>query len=61
MYIFDCTERKAEPMPIVRWMRRNFGERGHGWDFSYSQSQGSRILIEIWEPKYQTMYEMWYE
>jgi hypothetical protein len=37
-------------------MRRNFGERHHGWDFSLA---GGCVTIELWDDKFITMYEMW--
>jgi hypothetical protein len=32
-YVYDCKSRKEDPSVIVKWCRRNFGERGIGWDF----------------------------
>jgi hypothetical protein len=37
-------------------MRRNFGERHQGWDFSLA---GGCVTIELWDDKFITMYEMW--
>lgn len=55
-YVYDCSYRKEDPTKIVKWLRRNFGERGSGWDFHLNQNC---VIIEIWEPKFLTMYEMW--
>ena len=58
-YYYDTNKKgNAEPVVIVKWMRRNFGERGEGWDFTFC---GGRVIIDIWSPRLQTMYEMWYE
>ena len=41
---------------IVKWCRRNFGQRGDGWDFM----DGTRhVQITIWSSKLITMYELW--
>jgi hypothetical protein len=55
-YTYDCVYRKEDPSIIVKWCRRNFGERGKGWDFILNQG---RVIIEIREQKYKVMYEMW--
>lgn len=55
-YIRDCRYHKEDPSIIVKWMRRNFGERHQGWDFSLA---GGCVTIEIWDDKFKTMYEMW--
>jgi len=55
-YTYDCVYRKEDPSVIVKWCRRNFGERGNGWDFILNQG---RVIIEIREQKYKVMYEMW--
>ena len=57
VYYRDCRFRKEDPATIVKWMRRNFGERHHGWDFSLV---GGCVTIELWDAKFVTMYEMWY-
>lgn len=56
VYIYDCTFRKEDPTKIVKWLRKNFGERGCGWDFHFSKGC---VIVEIWESKYKTMYELW--
>ena len=38
-------------------MRRNFGERHQGWDFSLV---GGCVTIELWDDRLITMYEMWH-
>ena len=40
----------------IKWCRRNFGERGDGWDFA---GAGKSLTIFIWSQKLQFMYEMW--
>lgn len=54
-YTYDCIYRKEDPSVIIKWCRKNFGQRGEGWDFILNNG---RIIIEIWNPKYITMYEM---
>lgn len=55
-YVYDCEFRKEDPTKIVKWLRRNFGERGTGWDFHLNKKC---VIVEIWELKFVTMYEMW--
>ena len=55
-YVYDCRYRKEDPTKIVKWLRKNFGERGSGWDFILNQGS---VIIDIWEPRLVTMYEMW--
>ena len=55
-YIRDCRYHKEDPSIIVKWMRRNFGERHQGWDFSLV---GGCVTIELWDNRLITMYEMW--
>ena len=50
---------KEDPVTLVKWLRRNFGNRGEGWDFTFL-GYGC-VKIEIWESRFQTMYEMWKE
>ena len=57
VYNRDCSYHKEDPSVIVKWMRRNFGERHQGWDFSLV---GGCVTIELWDDKFITMYEMWY-
>lgn len=56
IYNRDCSYRKEDPATIIKWMRRNFGERHHGWDFSFV---GGKLVIEIWDDELKFMYEMW--
>ena len=56
-YTYDCVYRKQDPSVIVKWCRRNFGERGNGWDFYLNRG---RVIIEIRDDKYKVMYEMWH-
>ena len=57
VYNRDCEYHKEDPATIVKWMRRNFGARHHGWDFSLV---GGCVTIELWDDKFITMYEMWH-
>ena len=51
--IYRCTENTEQ---VLRWCRKNFGERGDGWDFA----GGYKTLdIMIWSSKLITMYELW--
>lgn len=47
---------KEDPVVFVKWLRRNFGHRGEGWDFTFHKGT---VIIDIWESKLQTMYELW--
>jgi len=51
--VFRC---KGDPMEVIKWCRRNFGNRGDGWDFSGSDKA---VDITIWSQKLITMYELW--
>jgi hypothetical protein len=55
-YEYRCKDLKEDPSTIVKWCRRNFGDRGNGWDFMLT---GGNITIEIWDSKLKFMYEMW--
>jgi len=55
-YVYDCRSKKEDPSTIVKWCRRNFGQRGAGWDF---QLTSGRVTIEITKDEFKTMYEMW--
>lgn len=57
-YTYLCRDKGEDPSIIVRWLRRNFGERHNGWDFIFSRGN---VIIEIWDDKCQVMYEMWHE
>ena len=56
-YRYDCKFRKEDPSIIVKWCRRNFGQRGSGWDFRLISGL---IEIDIWDDKYKVMYELWH-
>jgi len=55
-YVYDCKAKKEDPINIVKWCRRNFGERGVGWDFLLTSGN---VTIVLWDDKFKTMYEMW--
>jgi hypothetical protein len=55
-YVYLCKDLKEDPRTIVKWCRRNFGDRGNGWDFMLTSGN---ITIEIWNDKLKFMYEMW--
>jgi hypothetical protein len=49
---------KGDPKEVIKWCRRNFGDRGDGWDFS----GGTKSLeVTIWSSKLITMWELWQE
>lgn len=56
-WVYDCSETKENPVEVVKWLRRNFGERGQNWDFSFTQN--SKIIITCWDDKLKFMYEVW--
>lgn len=51
-------EVKKDYADVIKWCRRNFGNRGDGWDF-YGTTKG--YTVEIWSSKLITMYRMWKE
>ena len=55
-YLYDCRGKKEDPAVIVKWCRRNFGERGVGWDFLLTSGN---VTIILWNDKFKTMYELW--
>jgi hypothetical protein len=55
-YVYDCKAKKEDPSVIVKWCRRNFGERGIGWDFLLASGN---VIIILWDDKFKTMYELW--
>jgi hypothetical protein len=56
-YVYDCRKKKEDPSVIVKWCRRNFGERGMGWDFLLTSGN---VTIILWDDKFKVIYEMWY-
>jgi hypothetical protein len=56
IYHYDYRYRKEDPSKMVKWLRKNFGERGLGWDFSISNGC---VIVEIIDSKYKTMYNLW--
>jgi hypothetical protein len=49
---------KGDPITVLKWCRRNFGNRGDGWDFV----GGTRnIQVTIWSSKLKVMWELWQE
>ena len=60
-YTFEFTKETPNPVKLIKWMRRNFGERGSGWDFDGCGTERTgTIKILIWDQKMQVMYEMWH-
>lgn len=55
-YVYDCKGKKENPSVIVKWCRRNLGERGMGWDFLLTSGN---VTIVLWDDKLKFMYEMW--
>lgn len=50
---YRCT---GDPLTVIKWCRKNFGNRGDGWDFSGAEKA---VDITIWSSKLITMYELW--
>lgn len=57
-YRYDTKVKDSNAVTHVKWLRRNFGNRGEGWDFTFC---GGYVIIDIWEIRLQVMYEMWKE
>jgi hypothetical protein len=55
---YNFKDKKEDPREIVKWCRRNFGDRGAGWDFYLTRGC---VNIEIWEHKYEVMWKLWKE
>lgn len=47
---------KDNTKEVIKWCRRNFGERGDGWDFTAGRKH---VQVTIWSSKLITMWEMW--
>jgi hypothetical protein len=63
-YLISCSEAQGKsPLETIKWMRRNFGDRGNGWDFGFSGVSGDRgnIWLELRDEKLIMMFEMWFE
>lgn len=43
---------------IIKWCRRNFGERGDGWDFVGGTKH---VQLIIWSSKLLVMWQLWQE
>ena len=54
----NCRDLKKSPEEVIKWCRKNFGERGNGWDFHLLYSKNS-IQLAIWDERIKFMYEMW--
>jgi hypothetical protein len=50
---FHC---KDDPIKVIKWCRRNFGNRGDGWDY---EGIGNKVVISVWSSKLLVMYELW--
>lgn len=49
---------KDNSYEVIKWCRRNFGERGDGWDFTGGKKH---VQITIWSSRLITMWELWQE
>lgn len=47
---------KQDGVIAIKWCRKNFGERGDGWDFF---AAGRTVTFVIWSSKLVTMWELW--
>ena len=56
-YLYNCVDKKENPTEIVKWLRRNLGERGKSWDFSFIKGN---VSVDIFDDKAQVIYELWY-
>jgi len=57
LYEIDTEYRKINKAELIKWCRKNLGERGKGWDF-YNSYRGI-LAIEIWDEKMKFTYELW--
>ena len=56
-YYYPYEAKRENPREIVSWLRRNFGQRGTGWDFQLSSGY---VIIQVWDDKLQVIYELWH-
>jgi hypothetical protein len=49
---------KGDAKEIIKWCRRNFGDRGDGWDFVGGTKH---VQLIIWSSKLLVMWELWQE
>ncbi len=52
-YIYDYKAKKENPVDTLRWLRRNMGHRGVGWDFT---TTSSIIAVNIWDERLEVMW-----
>lgn len=45
-----------DPQRVISWCRKNFGDRGDGWDFSGGVHKAE---VTIWSKKLITMWNLW--
>jgi hypothetical protein len=45
-----------DPKQVISWCRKNFGDRGDGWDFSGGVHKAE---VTIWSKKLITMWNLW--
>ena len=57
-HCYDFRFRKEEPSYITKWLRRNLGERGNGYDFTLNFKSGT-VEINIFNDKLNFIYEIW--
>lgn len=48
---------KGDPLPVIKWCRANFGNRGDGWDF-HNMGKG-KYIVEIWSSRLVTIWLLW--
>lgn len=58
LHYYDFRFRKEDPSVITKWLRKNLGERGNGYDFTLNFKAGT-MQIDIWETKLNFIYEIW--
>jgi hypothetical protein len=49
---------KGDPKEVIKWCRRNFGNRGDGWDFLGGTKH---VQLIIWSSKLLVMWQLWQE
>lgn len=47
---------KGDSKEIIKWCRKNFGQRGDGWDFVGGVKH---VQIIIWSSRLLVMWELW--
>ena len=54
----QIVEVAGDAITTIKWCRKNFGERGDGWDYYGGTQRGKKLQLVIWSSKLWTMYNL---